>query len=180
MLKKLTTWIILFCCVACGQQDKQIVIFSTNDMHAHIDDYAKVAAYIEQERQKNPNVLVLSAGDLFSGNPIVDYCPKYGNGFPIIDLMNRIGYRFTAFGNHEFDYGQHILCDRMAQAEFPFLCANMTVNDSLCIKQPEPSATIEIDGMKIGIISAIQIKNINSRLIPASREIGRASCRERV
>ena len=53
MLKKLTTWIILFCCVACGQQDKQIVIFSTNDMHAHIDDYAKVAAYIEQERQKS-------------------------------------------------------------------------------------------------------------------------------
>ena len=126
MLKKLTTWIILFCCVACGQQDKQIIILSTNDMHAHIDDYAKVAAYVEQERQKNPNVLVLSAGDLFSGNPIVDYCPKYGNGFPIIDLMNRIGYRFTAFGNHEFDYGQHILCDRMAQAEFPFLCANMT------------------------------------------------------
>lgn len=168
MLKKLTLWIILFCCVACQEQDKQIVVLSTNDMHAHIDDYAKVAAYVEQERQKNPNVLVLSAGDLFSGNPIVDYCPKYGNGFPIIDLMNRIGYHFTVFGNHEFDYGQQILCDRIAQAEFPFLCANMTVNDSLCIKQPEASAIIEIDGVKIGIISAVQIENVNGQLIPAT------------
>ena len=44
----------------------------------------------------------------------------------------------------------------------------MTVSDSLCIKQPELSAMIEIDGVKIGIISAIQIENVNGQLIPAT------------
>lgn len=168
MLKKLTFMMLLVCCAACRQQDVQIVILSTNDMHAYIDDYAKVAAYVEQEREKNPNVLVLSGGDLFSGNPIVDYCPQYGNGYPIIDLMNCVGYDFSVIGNHEFDYGQNVLNDRIEQATFPLLCANMTVGDSAKIRQPKGYANIEIGGVKIGIISAVQVKEVNGKLIPAT------------
>lgn len=160
--------VLLVCFTGCRQHETQIVILSTNDMHSHIDDYAKVAAYVEQERQKNPNVLLLSGGDLFSGNPVVDYSPKYGNGYPIIDLMNCVGYDFSAIGNHEFDYGQKILNDRIAQAEFPLLCANMTVGDSAEIKQPAGFAYIEIDGVKIGIISAVQIEEVNGKYIPAT------------
>ena len=104
-------WMIAVGFAACSTtKETQLVILSTNDMHAHIDDYAKVAAFVSQEQKAHPGrVVVLSGGDLFSGNPVVDHCDRPGKGYPIIDLMNRVGYRASAIGNHEFDYGQRVL-----------------------------------------------------------------------
>ena len=46
---------------ACSLTPKEttIVIYSTNDTHAQIDNYAKVAAYLKSEREKHPNTLIL-------------------------------------------------------------------------------------------------------------------------
>ena len=170
MKKMFIFWMIAITCVACGTtKETQLVILSTNDMHAHIDDYAKVAAFVSQEQKAHPGrVVVLSGGDLFSGNPVVDHCDQPGKGFPIIDLMNRVGYRATAIGNHEFDYGQRILADRIRQATFPFLCANMHVGKGAEIQQPNASMMIKVGRVRIGIISGIQVENISGRLIPSS------------
>lgn len=146
--------VLLMYSLLLSAQEKQVVIFSTNDMHARIHNFAKIAAYIQNYKQQHPNVLVLSGGDLYSGNPVVDqYSDK---GYPMIDLMNRVGYRFSAFGNHEFDYGQEISQKRINQANFQFLCANMTVEPGLPLKQPEPYAFIKINGIKIGIVGILE------------------------
>ena len=128
-MKKLSGFLLLFVFLCCSLSAKetQIIIFSTNDMHGSIDNFAKIASYIQKERAKNPNILILSGGDMFSGNPVVDQYPE--KGFPMIDLMNRIGYQYEIFGNHEFDYGQEVLNRRMEQANFQFLCANMIVDE---------------------------------------------------
>lgn len=132
-------------------QEKQLVIFSTNDMHARIHNFGKIAAYIENFKKQNPNVLVLSGGDLFSGNPVVDqYQDK---GYPIVDLMNRVGYNYNVFGNHEFDYGQQKLQERIDQAHFKFLCANMQVDPNGPLEQPKPYDIFKINGIKIGIVA---------------------------
>ena len=163
-------WMIAVGFAACSTtKETQLVILSTNDMHAHIDDYAKVAAFVSQEQKAHPGrVVVLSGGDLFSGNPVVDHCDRPGKGYPIIDLMNRVGYRASAVGNHEFDYGQRVLSERIRQARFPFLCANMHVGEGAEIRQPEPSTVIRVGRLRIGIISGIQVETISGRLIPSS------------
>ena len=112
----------------CQARETEIVILSLNDLHAKIDNLDKVAAYVNEERAKNPNVLLLSAGDFFSGNPVVDY--HQDKGFPIIDLMNDLRADASALGNHEFDYGQETLAKRIAQAKFPFVCANINTSQS--------------------------------------------------
>jgi 2',3'-cyclic-nucleotide 2'-phosphodiesterase (5'-nucleotidase family) len=43
----------------------------------------------------------------------------------MVDVMNAMGYDAAAIGNHEFDFGPEILRERIAQAEFPFLGANV-------------------------------------------------------
>ena len=147
--------LMLTFCMFLSAQEKQIVIFSTNDMHARINNYGKIAAYIENYKKTNPNVLILSAGDLFSGNPVVDQYKE--KGYPIVDLMNRIGYKYTAFGNHEFDYGQETLKKRIKQAKFKFLCANMQVEKPEGkIRQPKAYAFTKVGGIKIGIVSVVE------------------------
>lgn len=169
-MKKLSGFLLLFVFLCCSLSAKetQIIIFSTNDMHGSIDNFAKIASYIQKERTKNPNILILSGGDMFSGNPVVDQYPE--KGFPMIDLMNRIGYQYEIFGNHEFDYGQEVLNRRMEQANFQFLCANMIVDEETAgIKQPQPYAFLQIGDTKICILGLIEVsKRRTGELLPAT------------
>lgn len=52
-------------------------------------------------------VIVVDAGDRFSGNPYVDNAGERGE--PMIQLMNKVGYEVACMGNHDFDYGQQTL-----------------------------------------------------------------------
>lgn len=169
-MKKLFSTLLLFVFLCCSLSAKeiQIIIFSTNDMHGSIDNFAKIASYIQKERTKNPNILVLSGGDMFSGNPVVDQYPQ--KGFPMIELMNKIGYQYEIFGNHEFDYGQEVLSQRIEQANFKFLCANMIVDENVAkIKQPQPYDFLQIGDTKICILSVIEVsKRSSGELLPAT------------
>ena len=157
-MRQLFSLILCIWLSACSLIPKEttIVIYSTNDMHAQIDNFAKVSAYLESERAKHPNTLILSGGDMFSGNPVVDQHTKKGQ--PIIELMNHIGYQYAAFGNHEFDYGQENLQRCMNDANFEMLCANLKVDSTIArFKQPKPYAQLEIDGIRIAILGLIEV-----------------------
>ena len=101
-----------------------IVIFAINDPHSEIENFAKIKPLIDAEKAKNQKVYFVAAGDLFSGNPIVDY--HQNKGYPMIDMLNKTGLDVSVIGNHEFDYGQEILNDRLEQANFPFICDNVS------------------------------------------------------
>ena len=153
---RLTSLLVLLTVSLALSAQKQIVVFSTNDMHARIHNFGKIAAYIQEFRQQNPkvDVLVLSGGDLFSGNPVVDQYPE--KGYPIVDLMNRVGYAYSAFGNHEFDYGPETLQKRVEQANFQFLCSNFQVDENCPLKQPEAYKIFKIGKIKVGIVGVIE------------------------
>ena len=140
---------------SCKSKSVEIVILSTNDMHAKIDGYTKVSAYVEEQRKLHPNLLLLSAGDMFSGNPVVDQYED--RGFPIIELMNKVGYDYTTLGNHEFDYGTEVMARRMQQSAFPWISANIHVADGYNIPQPKPYVTLTVDGVKIILLGLTQV-----------------------
>ena len=102
---------------------KEVVIFSVNDVHGSIDNFAKIKPILEEARRESQSVYFVSAGDLFSGNPIVDFHPE--KGYPLIDLLSKTGLDVNAVGNHEFDYGQEVLAARVNQASFDFICSNV-------------------------------------------------------
>ncbi|MGB7842350.1 MAG: 5'-nucleotidase C-terminal domain-containing protein [Salinimicrobium sp.] len=135
------------------RQTESIVIFTINDLHGRINNFAKIKAIIDKEKETESQVFFVSGGDIFSGNPIVDYHSE--KGFPIVDLMGKAGMDVSALGNHEFDYGQEILNNRMQQASFPFLCANVQLeNGNLDIPQGE--VNIEKDGFEIAFIGVVE------------------------
>lgn len=50
----------------------QVTILGINDMHADVDNLPQLASCLKAERAKNPNLLLLSAGDNRTGSPYVD------------------------------------------------------------------------------------------------------------
>ncbi|MBN2663020.1 MAG: bifunctional metallophosphatase/5'-nucleotidase [Bacteroidales bacterium] len=149
-----TFQIIFFVFFVYASDTTRIIILHTNDTHAKIDNMAKIAFQIEKIKQQYSNVFVFSAGDIFTGNPIVDKFKDHG--YPMIDLMNDLQYDVSCLGNHEFDYGQGILNQRISQANFPFICANIDASTAE-FNQPKPFVKFTVDNLTIGIVGFIQI-----------------------
>ena len=83
--------------------------------------YGRVAEYVKEVKERNPNAIFLDAGDQFQGSLLyVNYhSPLVGK------ITDKMRYDFATFGNHEFDEGCKALSDYAKKADFPFLAANL-------------------------------------------------------
>jgi len=118
-------------------------VMHTNDFHGNLEPSgsnpgaARVAQRIVDVRAAvgEENTLLLDAGDFMQGTLL----SNLRQGLPTVDYYRTIGYDAVTFGNHEFDWGQTVLGDRIAQAEAPatgdetpveMVVANITQKDS--------------------------------------------------
>jgi 5'-nucleotidase len=171
--------------------DKQVfTILHTNDMHSNViglapftdytpmslnDDatrggYARLGTLIAQRQrelgQLGP-VLVLDAGDFSMGTAVAAATRELGAE---LQLMARMGYDATTFGNHEFDLGPDGLGSAIAQAAAAGLVPALVVsNTNLSAAEPRlatlkhlasenilhPYLVIERGGLRFGIIGLI-------------------------
>jgi len=132
----------------------EVVIVHVNDIHGRIDQFPYLSALVKEIKQTHKNVLLISAGDMFSGNPVVD---KYSEkGFPIIDLMNDLNFDLSTLGNHEFDYGPMVLSKRISDSKFMFIAANMT-SKSKGFKQPKPFKIYKYGNNSIAVLGITQV-----------------------
>src|SRR6056297_4097903 len=143
----------------------KVVILHTNDEHGSIENFSKIAALKKQfeNNSEYDDVILVSAGDPSSGNPVVDEYVIDGEnlrGKPMFDLMNETGYQALTLGNHEFDYGQERLKANMELANFPMILANLEVDTNEAdMPQPEPYTMIETaNGIKISMLGLIQVQ----------------------
>ena len=139
----------------------EITVLHTNDFHGRLEtDYkgrggsAYTASIIDEIRADvgEENVALLSAGDVFFAAPAISQLLM---GESTIDIYNMLGYDLAAFGNHEFDKGQGILIDRVEQSKFPWLGANVVVEDGDEWELPEwaePYEILDVGGIKLGIL----------------------------
>lgn len=132
-------------------REREVVILSTNDIHANITNFARLAEAVEQCRDTVATVLV-DAGDRWTGNAFVDLAEGRR---PIYDLMNELGYDAATLGNHEFDRGTAFLRDAVEYADFDVVCANVK-NVSADFMDMRPSVTIKTDdGVRIRFVGVV-------------------------
>ncbi|MGC9349783.1 MAG: bifunctional metallophosphatase/5'-nucleotidase, partial [Anaerolineae bacterium] len=101
--------------------------------------------------------LILSGGDTWTGPAI----SSWFDGESMVEVMNLMGYDAVALGNHEFDFGLEGLRSRAAQAEFPFLGANVV--SAATGEHPDavlPYVIQEVADLRVGIVG------LASRLTP--------------
>ena len=146
--------IAIFAAMAAGcAREQKVVIVSTNDMHAAIDNFPRLATLVGQLRIENGgSVLLVDAGDRWTGNPFVDLAEKPLS--PIVVLMNELGYNLGTLGNHDFDWGQALLEERIREMDFPIVCANIETGGSQLSYIP-PYAFIEIEGIRFAFLGLV-------------------------
>ncbi len=139
-------------------------IFSTNDTHGRllpaehpgsagrlVGGSAALGGYLRETRASSAGcpVFVVSGGDVMQGTLISNLT----NGESTIAVMNGLGYDAVATGNHEFDWGVDVLRQRIEQADFPFLGANIFLRGT--DRHPDwvrPYVVVEKAGVRVGFI----------------------------
>ena len=138
---------------ACTPKE-HLTILHTNDTHSQVEPkdngqggYARRMGLIRQEREKDPNLLLVDAGDFSQGTP---YFNLY-RGRVEIDAMNYIGYDAATLGNHEFDNGLDSLAMVLKLAQFPVVCANYDFTGTPLEGLVQPFAIVQKGNLKVGI-----------------------------
>lgn len=129
-------------------------IVSTNDMHAAFEKLPQMAAIVDSLRCLDKDLLVLCAGDSRTGHPINDLYPN--TSYPMISLMNLIGFDCTTLGNHEFDSHQDGLARNINESNFPYICANISADAELGI-QTTPYKFFDVKGVRVCVLGVVQI-----------------------
>ena len=121
-------------------------------MHARIQNFPRLAAAVAACRDTLQQVVLVDAGDRWTGNAYVDKAPT--PGMPVIALMNRLGYDVATLGNHEFDFGQAFLGRMIDSMAFEVVCANLR-SDTCTFPQLPPYVVIERQGIRIGFVGVV-------------------------
>jgi len=150
-----------------AREPAALTLLETSDLHGQTEPrkdpatqhpmggLVALAAAIEHERQADPDgTLLLDAGDMLQGTTI----SNLSQGRAIVDFMNLMRFDVAAVGNHEFDWGVLVLRDRMRQARFPILLANMVEKQSgRAPPWAQPYAVVERRHVRIAVIGLITI-----------------------
>ncbi len=153
------------------QPGQPLTILHTNDIHGHfmgqratwlktdspplVGGVAALATYCSEVRknahQQGRGLLILDAGDWFTGTPESDL----NGGKPMITGLNQLNYDFTTIGNHEFDVGTATLKKRIHSLDLPVLAANILTEAGKQFPGTRPWAVKQVQGVKIGIFGLI-------------------------
>lgn len=163
-MKKLSLILALFVVASCAPV-KRVVVVSTNDIHSSIGNFPRLATLVDSLRAHERHVLLVDAGDRWTGNPFVDKAPKPLS--PIIELANELDYDVATLGNHEFDWGQPTLRQRLDEARFTTILANISSEGSE-LGPLAPYKVIKIGGVKFAFLG------LTGNFIPQRRPEGKA------
>lgn len=142
---------------AAATAGSRIVIFHSNDVHGRIDAFAKIKPILDAERKTGADVFYVSAGDNFTGDPVIDrYDPP---GEPMIEILGRLRLDLLTPGNHEFDYGLGPL--RKMATRIRTISANIEAPEGI-FPELRPSAVLKTkSGAKIAVFGLIQVEPEN-------------------
>lgn len=112
-------------------------ILHTNDFHGQLEwkvgsssnpGIARTAQVINDVKAAvgADKVLLMDVGDEMQGSLL----SNIQRGEPVIAVFNAMGYDIATFGNHEFDWGKTILQERVTEALYPYVSANIVVNNT--------------------------------------------------
>ncbi len=128
-----------------------------NDVYRHgpAGDYgglAEMATLIAQERaQAAGPVFQTFGGDVLSPS----IASSVTHGAHMIELLTAMGTDLAVVGNHEFDFGSGVAAERIAEAGFPWLGANVLGADGRPFATLAATHMREAAGLKVGFVGVL-------------------------
>src|SRR5699024_9532205 len=144
-----------------------------DDPYAKVGGFARIAEVIREEKARNPNAIVVDAGDYAMGTL---FQTIFATESPSLRLFGQMDYDVVTFGNHEFDFRAKGLATSLESAlesgdEIPPIVASNIIfpedDNGQMISEVEPLyeamndygvedyLILERDGMKIGVFGLL-------------------------
>lgn len=149
-------------------QPIHITLLQLNDVYQLAPDkpsdnggFARIATLKKRIQAENPNTLLILAGDTLSPSPGA----KLFYGKQMVDLWNQAGLDLATLGNHEFDFGDDILLQRLKESRFQWVIANVVDKSTgKPFGNLMPYVIKEINGVKVGFFGLLtpDTKNASS------------------
>lgn len=110
-----------------AQEQKQVDVVFTHDLHSYLDSYeekvdgemknvggmARLKTLLDQQREKNPDTLVVDAGDFSMGTM---FHTMFSTDALEYRMLGQLGFDAVTLGNHEFDFGSEALAQMFEAA----------------------------------------------------------------
>ncbi len=138
-------------------EPKELRIIHFNDFHGfarphrplgfkeEVGGAAWMASLSEDLRGEKPTIF-LAAGDMIQG----ENWANLFKGRSVIRLLNAMRIDAMVLGNHEFDFGQGVLMQRIKEANFPVLAANVVGMEGI-----RRHVVKKVGKAKVGIVGVI-------------------------
>ncbi|RXZ84716.1 bifunctional metallophosphatase/5'-nucleotidase [Paenibacillaceae bacterium] len=134
----------------------QVVLLHSNDVHSRLEQSARMASYISEERRLrgDDGLLVVDCGDHMDRMRLET---EGSDGRINVELLNSAGYEAATIGNNEgLTYSKELLQNVYRKyARFPVICANLY--DCETGELPEwllPRLIVHKGGLRIGLTAA--------------------------
>lgn len=128
----------------------KVMILYTSDIHCGVDKgfgLAGLKAVRDRFEAKGYETILVDNGDAIQG----DALGTLTKGEAIIKLMNSLEYDLAVPGNHEFDYTADHFLELTKEADFPYICCNLSRNGEQVF---DSYKIIEAGGLKIAFVGA--------------------------
>lgn len=137
-LKKIIIWLLLACMllgiiaplaasIYADTEEVSVDVMFLHDTHSHLNEFAtvedgesrtlggfsRIKTLIDAQKAENPDTLLLDAGDFSMGSLIQVI---YEQEASELRMLGELGFDFTTFGNHEFDYKAEGLANMLKNA----------------------------------------------------------------
>lgn len=155
---------------ASAQGEVSLTILHTNDLHGimlpfneqgeMVGGFSRICTLVQEVRQEEATVLLVDAGDTIMEDRHL--MANYFRGEPVIKIMNQIRYDLAVPGNHDFEFGLDVLAQRIREADFTYLAANVTAAENPSqaalelTSQTMPYVVLSVSGVRIGFLGLTQ------------------------
>ncbi|KAA0679527.1 multifunctional 2',3'-cyclic-nucleotide 2'-phosphodiesterase/5'-nucleotidase/3'-nucleotidase [Roseomonas genomospecies 6] len=109
---------------------------------------ATVVQRIRQERGAD-HVILVHGGDAFSD----DLLGNLTRGEAMVRMMDAVGVRFMAFGNHDFDYGAERTRELQEMVRFQMRGANVLDRTTGQPFLGDPTMVVDTGGIRVGLLA---------------------------
>jgi len=143
----------------------RLTVLHLNDVYqfapmegGRVGGLARVSTLRKQVLAESPHTLTLFAGDTLapSVESITEVDGKPLRGRQMIDAWNALGVDYAVPGNHDFDFGDEVLRDRIRESRFPWLAANIFDNHTGRPFEGLQAYTLrELGGVTVGLFGVL-------------------------
>ena len=137
-----------------------VTLYTTGDLHEHSEPLVRIAGYVRQQKKKDPNTLLLDAGDFLNKGEKA-LAATQGEG--MVAIMTAAGYDSCGLGNHDYMYSRNRIFELVAKFPgFPLTLGNCRWHaaDKAKAKAIPRYRIFQLKGVKVAVIgTGSQIMN---------------------